>query len=122
MSDEQPKIYTVRFSRDAEQSAILAGHARFELDGNVQAGLELIDAIYAEAVGLRILPHRFPRAPHESEVLGLPLRRRNIEKWAMFYTIEEESDDGPLVTVVFLWPGSAESITSDQADRVRLNQ
>jgi hypothetical protein len=40
----------------------------------------------------------------------------------MFYTIEEEGDDGPLVTIVYLWPGSAEPITSDQADRVRLNQ
>jgi hypothetical protein len=75
-----------------------------------------------EAAGLRTFPHRFPVATHESEILAMPLRRRNVGRWAMFYSIEEEGDDGPLVTIVYLWPGSAEPITSDQADRVRRNQ
>ncbi len=119
---EDLKVYVVRFSQEAQQNAVEAGYGRFEFDGNALAAQGLIDALRSEGVSLRTLPHRWPRAPHESEKIGLPLRRRNVGAWAMFYTIEEESDDGPLVTVVFLWPGAAEPITSDQADRIKANQ
>jgi hypothetical protein len=101
---------------------MLAGYARFEIDDDPQAGLDLVDAIFAEATSLRTLPHRFPIAAHESELFEMPLRRRNVGKWAMFYSIEENGEDGPLVTIIFLWPGSARPVTDELAERIKGNQ
>ena len=123
MNDEvEPKVYVVRFSREAEQNVISAAHDRLEFEGNPNAAQALLRSFYDEATLLRTFPHRFPHTIHESRQIGLPLRRRNVGKWAIFYTISEETDDGPLVVILFLWPSASEPITQEQGRQILENQ
>ena len=112
-------VYRVRFSPRAWEDATEAGWQRYELTQDPAQGQAFTQKIYVEArERLEAFPGRQPVQERESNLFGCPVHRLRIENWHLYYRIED-GEDGPLVTVLFLWNTSRLPIDNDEAERIK---
>jgi hypothetical protein len=112
------KRHQVRFSAHARDDATEIGWSYYEFLQDAAKGQELIEEFYRVAATLQTLPTRHVVQEHESALFGAPVRRLFVRRWHLYYQVED-ADDGPLVTVLFLWPATAEPITEDKSQQIR---
>ena len=121
MSDEkpeEPKLYALRITPRAERD-IETAIVHF----SDTAGLEIAQAwrgrLFEEIAGLATNPTRFPVAPEMPFLRGFKREfrqlvwRRTVSSVAyrIIFWIDEDSDDGPTVTIAYVRHGSAKPIT-----------
>lgn len=121
MSDEAYR-YAVRFSTQAEQDTVLVAHNYLEYSGDPAAALDLHSQFYTEASKLSVFPTRHHVQVYETELFGLELRRILVRNWHLYYHVADAGADGPRVTILYLWPATAEKIDAEAAQRISTNQ
>ncbi|MBB6051262.1 hypothetical protein [Armatimonas rosea] len=119
--EELPR-YRIRFSVQAGQDAVEIAHSLLEFSESPEAARTLHSLFYNEAGKLSTLPDRYMVQERESARWGVPVRRILVRRWHLYYSVDSEGPDGPLVTILFFWPAMAEPIEEEQLRQIRRNQ
>ena len=116
--EDEPGNFTVRFSQQAQTDAILI---TYEMPSTASA-LSLHREFETVAGKLAYLPERHAIDPDVSAQLGTTIRRIPVRRWNLYYAVFPDSDDGPLVRIVFIRDARLPLMTQDEADRIKGNQ
>jgi hypothetical protein len=119
---EEPVNHVVRFSKEARENIVSIAYELFKRTKNVEVSLSLSDEFHTEAGKLAFLPERNRVQEHESALLGRTVRRVLVRHWHLYYEIIPDSDDGPLVRVIFLRDARRTALLPDEIDRIVANQ
>jgi plasmid stabilization system protein ParE len=121
--------YSVRFSPRAERETAEAATWLAEIVGSDDLAVEWFLGIKAAAGTLATNPRRFPVHADASrklgrQVRGLLFQRRSASTAAyhLYYSIEDNGDDGPTVRVVHVRHASRKPITRAEAKEIRAGQ
>lgn len=126
--DREAAVYAVRFSRHARREAIESAVRLTEQSANEERSLSWYLSLEAEAGTLATNPRRFVVRARESRLLGETVRALiyrytpGSTAYHLFYTVEDDSDDGPRVTILHvrhaarrpLTPGEVRQISADR--------
>jgi hypothetical protein len=117
---EEPRKYTVRIVAAANLEMLDAYEALAQRSGDPEAARQWYLGFKAEIGTLATLPHRFPVRPDESRKIGRETRRFLYQRppggvgHHAYFVIEEDSMDGPLVTVIHLRHARRAPMTEDE--------
>jgi hypothetical protein len=119
---EEPVNYVVRFSKEARENIVSIAYEFFKRTKNIEFSLSMSNEFHTEAGKLAFLPGRNRVQEHESALLGRAVRRVLVRHWHLYYEIIPDSDDGPLVRVIFLRDARRTALLHDEIDRIVANQ
>lgn len=126
--DEDGRSYAVRLSKQADQDA---AEATVHLDAAAQdntLALKWLTGLYLEIGRLATLPRFHSVAARESRLFGLETRRMVYRRstasvaYLVFFSITEEGEDGPTVTITHIRHGSRKPLTRAEARQILANQ
>jgi plasmid stabilization system protein ParE len=118
------KTYAVRLSARANREALLIYAALEERTGDEAAAAQWYAGFLDAIGGLATLPHRFPVQADESKKIGIAVRRflyRGPRAGAghhVYYSIHEDSPDGPLVLVRHVRAATARPMTAKEGKEI----
>ena len=125
--DERPTVYSVRVSPQVRED-IAAAVVRLAEFSSDKAAAIWRDRLLAEMGALAQNPRRFVQDPQATRRFGQEIRRmlfRASEGGAayhVFYSVRDETPDGPRVQVVHVRHASRRPITREEARQVLENQ
>lgn len=123
--DQHRPTYAVRFSPRAECEAIDAAADHAERTGSPERGSTWYVGLREAAGKLASYPTRFPVRQRESRLLGETMRaflyRLTPDSRAIyhaFYTVEDNSPDGPRVTILHVRHSARRPLTRREAGQI----
>lgn len=121
----EPAAYAVRFSAGADREVSEATVRLADLSGSEKIAQEWLEGIYTAATTLATHPTRFALRPDEGRKIGLSVRRLLYQRspssaaYHLYYTVENQGEDGPRVTIIHVRHASRRPITGTEAKDIR---
>jgi hypothetical protein len=121
-ADDEPKNFTVRFSPEAQFNAITIAHDHMERYTDLRGGRALYNELITAAGKLAFLPERNAVHQEVSSQMGRTLRRLLVRRWNLYYEVIPDSQDGPLVKIIFIRDSRLLPLTPDEVGSIQANQ
>jgi len=105
---EETLSYAIRFLPRAERDAVDAAAWIAQITGSEETAGQWYEGLRAAAGTLATLPKRFAVQTRESRLLDRPVRRLLYRRtpgsaaYHVYYTVAEDSPDGPLVAILHI--------------------
>ena len=121
---DEPKRYAVRIAVRANRELLDTYEALAQSAGDEEAARQWYIHVRAEIGTLATLPGRYPVRPVESKRIGLHVRRFLYRRppagmgHHVYYVMEEDSPDGPLVTVVHIRHAARRAMTAKEGRQI----
>lgn len=119
--------YAVRFGERANRESAEAVVRLFDLTDNQEIARSWLVGLREAAGTLNTNPRRFAVRPTESRFIGLPVRRLLYRRplsstsspaYHLFYFVEDQSQDGPLVFVFHIRHAARRPMTRRDAKEI----
>ncbi len=124
--DDKTTVYAVRLSEYAQRELERIVSDVLERAADEAMARACYQGMRAAIRGLSRNPRRFAVQPEESRKLKGEVRREiyrhkpgSSAVYYLFYTVEDDTDDGPLVTVIHVRHASRKPLTHAEAKDIR---
>jgi len=122
-------IYAVRFSPLAIRELAEAAIRIADITADEETGRAWYDGLKEESGTLAENPRRFQVQTKESRLIGAEARRLLYQRtkgsthtYHLYYVVEDEGDDGPVVKILHIRHASRKPMTSTEAKDIRGGQ
>ncbi len=125
---EDARPYAVRLSQQADQDAAEATLYLDDATPDKTLAMQWLTGLYLEIGRLATLPQRHAVAERETRLFGRETRRVVYRRSAasvaylVFFSIVEEGEEGPTVTVLHIRHSSRKPLTRAEARQILANQ
>jgi len=125
---EDARTYAVRLSQQADQDAAKATLYLDAAAPDKTLALQWLTGLYLEIGRLATLPRHHAVVERETRFFGRETRRLIYRRSAssvaylVFFTVTEEGEEGPAVTVIHIRHGGREPLTRAEARQILASQ
>jgi hypothetical protein len=121
---QEIKRYAVRISPRANRESLLLYARLDEVTGDEEAARQWYIGLQEQIGTLSTLPHRYPLRSDESKKIGQDVRRFLYRRppggagYHVYYSVHEDSPDGPHINVWHVRPATARPLTAREGKEI----